>query len=156
MELRRAIAFVESDEFIRCHDRHPDIFIDDVDDPVGFYSRELRGELSGGTPRELQRFVYLVDRALRYSGENLLGKSLERVRNANPLVILDSSGGVGWLEFTLLRETMERRPFVLLLDDIHHVKHFRSFQHVRADPAFEILGFDERHGWMLAKHRKRA
>jgi hypothetical protein len=91
-----------------------------------------------------------VDRRLRYAGEGLLAKSLVHVRDANPLVLLDSAGGTGWLEFTTLRETMADRPYVLLLDDVHHVKHYRSLEHVRRDATFEILGLDERHGWLLA------
>ena len=94
-----------------------------------------------------------IDRRRRYAGENLLAKSLERVRDERPLVVLDSAGGTGWLEFTTLRETMGARPYVLLLDDVHHLKHFRSLQHVRRDGAFEILGLDEMHGWMLALHK---
>jgi len=32
------------------------------------------------------------------------------------------------------------------------VKHYRSLEHVRRDPSFEIIGLDEHHGWMLARH----
>ena len=93
---------------------------------------------------------------LRYGGEGLLAKFLLEVRDANPLVLLDSAGGTGWLEFTALRQTMGDRPYVLLLDDVHHVKHYRSLEHVRRDPSFEIIALDEHHGWMLARHGGRA
>jgi hypothetical protein len=150
--LRTAIEFVERDECIRHHERYPDVFIDELDDPVAFYTRELVRGLDG-TPRQIhRRLQYAIDRRLRYSGEDLLAKSLSCVRDETPLVILDSAGGTGWLEFTTLVETMQTRPYVLLLDDVHHLKHFRSLAHVRQDPAFEILGLDEAHGWMLAKH----
>src|SRR5207249_2262859 len=76
------------------------------------------------------------------------------VRDANPLVLLDSAGGTGWMEFTTLRQTMGDRAYVLLLDDVHHVKHYRSLEHVRRDPSFHIIGLDERHGWMLARHAR--
>jgi hypothetical protein len=152
LDVRSAIAFVERDEYIQEHERFPDVFIDDVEDPVGFYAREIRGELAG-RPRGLRRRVlFVIDRWLHYGGERLLTRSLLSVRDANPLVLLDSAGGTGWLEFNAVRETMGDRPYVLLLDDVHHVKHFRSLAHVRHDPLFEILGLDERHGWMLARH----
>ena len=154
LELRRAIEFVERDECIRRHERYPDVFIDDVDDPVGFYTRELKSGLSGA-PRGLhKRLAFAIDRRWRYGGEGLLASCLMRVRDERPLVVLDSAGGTGWLEFTTVRETMGTRPYVLLLDDVHHLKHFRSLEHVRHDDAFEILGLDERHGWMLARHER--
>ena len=150
LELRRALDFVQSDECIRHHERYPDIFIDDVDDPVAFYSREVRGELAG-TPNVFRRLQRAIDRWRAYAGDDLLAKSLARVREQNPLVVLDSAGGTGWLEFLTVCSTMQDRPFVLLLDDVHHLKHFRSLERVRRDPAFHILGTDERHGWMLAR-----
>lgn len=152
LELRSAIEFVEQDECIQRHERYPDIFIDDVEDPVGFYTRELKGGLSTA-PRGLhKRLAFAIDRRLRYEGEGLLAKSLLRVRDEKPLVVLDSAGGTGWLEFTIVRETMGTRAYLLLLDDVHHLKHFRSLEQVRRDSAFEILGLDERRGWMLASH----
>lgn len=152
LDLRSAIEFVEGDECIRRHDRYPNVFIDDIEDPVGFYTRELKGGLSG-MPRGLhKRLAFAIDRRLRYAGEGLLAKSLLKVREERPLVVLDSAGGTGWLEFTMVRNTMGTRSYVLLLDDVHHLKHFRSLEHVRRDSSFEILGLDERHGWMLASH----
>jgi hypothetical protein len=152
LELRSAIEFVERDECIRCHEQHPDVFIDDVEDPVGFYTRELRGGIAS-PPRGLhRRLAFAIDRRLRYQGEGLLAKSLLPVRDEKPLIVLDSAGGTGWLEFTTVRETMGARLYLLLLDDVHHLKHFRSLKNVRQDRSFEILGLDERHGWMLACH----
>ena len=152
LPLRAAIEFVERDDFIRDHERYPDIFIDDVEDPVRFYTKELRGELATARMGPRRQALRAVDRWLRYGGEGLLAKFLLEVRDANPLVLLDSAGGTGWLEFTALRQTMGDRPYVLLLDDVHHVKHYRSLEHVRRDPSFEIIGLDEHHGWMLARH----
>ncbi|HEY2376374.1 MAG TPA: hypothetical protein VGH98_10410 [Gemmatimonadaceae bacterium] len=152
LELRTGIEFIERDECIRRHQCYPDVFIDDVEDPVGFYTRELRLGLSGA-PRGLWRpLIFAIDRRLRYRGEGLLAKSLLPVRDEKPLIVLDSAGGTGWLEFTTVRETMGTRPYLLLLDDVHHLKHFRSLEHVRRDDAFTILGLDEQHGWMLAQH----
>ena len=153
LELRSAIEFVEQDECILRHERYPDIFIDDVEDPVGFYTRELKSGIASA-PRGLhKRLAFAIDRRLRYEGEGLLAKSLLRVRGETPLVVLDSAGGTGWLEFTTVRETMDTCPYLLLLDDVHHLKHFRSLDHVRRDSSFEILGLDEQHGWMLASHQ---
>jgi len=151
LEPRQAREFVEQDECIRHHERYPDIFIDDVDDPVAFYTRELNGELAGRL-RVFRRLQRAIDRSLHYAGDELLVRSLRRVAHDNPLVVLDSAGGSGWLEFGVLMQTMRDRRFLLLLDDVHHLKHFRSLASVRRDPAFEILALDERDGWLLARH----
>lgn len=152
LDVRSAIDFVERDECIRHHERYPDVFIDDVDDPVSLYTRELKRGLSRPPRGVRERLTFAFDRRWRYEGEGLLAASLLRVRDETPLIVLDSAGGTGWLEFTTVRETMGTRPYLLLLDDVHHLKHFRSLESVRGDRSFEILGLDERHGWMLAVH----
>jgi hypothetical protein len=152
LDTREAIEFVESDDCLRHHARYPNVFIDETDDPVGFYVRELRGGL-GGVPRDLRhRLLMKFHRLVFYRGERLLARCLDAVRDENPLIVLDSAGGVGWLEFSTVLASMEGRPYVVLLDDVHHVKHFRSLAHVRRDPSFEMLGVDEAHGWLLARH----
>ena len=152
LDVREAVEFIKHDECLREHEKYPDIFIDDVQDPAGFYLREVLGGL-GGAPRDLpRRFWMSVDRLRHYRGEGLLERSLADVRDESPLVVLDSAGGTGWLEFTTLLATMKERKYFVLLDDVHHLKHFRSLAHVRSDASFQILGLDTRHGWLLAKH----
>ena len=65
---------------------------------------------------------------------------------------MDSAGGIGFLEFTILLRVMRNRPYSLLLDDINHIKHFRSYEHIRKDRRFTILGLDESRGWLFARH----
>ena len=150
----RALEFIETDECLREHQRYPDIFIDDVEDPVAFYRRELRGEL-GGVPRRLhRRLLRKFDHAVHYQGERLLERSLRKVRDESPLIVLDSAGGVGWLEFQTVMTEMQHRRYHLLLDDVHHLKHFRSLAHIRSDRSFRIVGQDERHGWVFATHQQ--
>lgn len=148
----QALEFVETDECLREHGRYPDIFIDDVEDPVRFYRREILGELGGVSKRLHRRVLREFDRALYYQGEGLLERCLRPVRDEAPLVVLDSAGGVGWLEFQTLVTIMQHRRYHILLDDVHHLKHFRSLAHIRADPAFRTIGLDECHGWALATH----
>src|SRR5205807_5789775 len=114
---------------IRHHERYPDIFIDDVEDPVRFYTKELRGELATARMGPRRQALRAVDRWLRYGGEGLLAKFLLEVRDANPLVLLESAGGTAWLEFTALRQKMGDRPFVLLLDEVQNWKHSRCIEH---------------------------
>ena len=152
MPRRTALAFVRSDDALRHHERWPDVFIDDTRHPVKSYSRELRGRL-GGRPRGLGPTVrFAKDRLRHYSGDDLLTQSLHAVRQQRPLILLDSAGGIGWLEFqTVLRE-MGSAPYTIVLDDTHHVKHFRSLAHIRSDAAFSILAESAEHGWVVARH----
>jgi biopolymer transport protein ExbD len=58
--------------------------------------------------------------------EDLLFPLIEN--DKNQLIFLDSAGGVGYLEYlkvmSLVKEQLSKK--VLVLDDIHHVKHYRS------------------------------
>ncbi len=51
VDRNEAIALIRKDEAIRNHQNYPDIFIDDTEDPVGFYSNELHGVL--GAPGQI-------------------------------------------------------------------------------------------------------
>ena len=70
-----------------------------------------------------------------------------------PLIVLDSAGGIGYLEFQTVLKVMGNSEYFILLDDIHHLKHFRSARDIKTDKSFEILGLEQHHGWMLAHHR---
>lgn len=148
----RALDFIRRDEMLRDHARYPDVFIDDVSDPVAFYTREVRGGLGGvaRNPRYLAR--WMLDRCTAYAGHNLLEENLLACRDHRPLVLLDSAGGIGYLEFLVTREIMGNRPYWLLLDDIQHIKHYRSYQIVKSDPAFRVLAASENDGWVLVAH----
>ena len=43
-----ALDFVRQDDFLKNHRQHPDVYIDNVDDPVAFYLNELAVLLSAG------------------------------------------------------------------------------------------------------------
>lgn len=50
------------------------------------------------------------------------------------MVILDSAGHIGFIEFKYLMSLLPDHDFILVLDDIHHVKHYDSFQYVKSRP----------------------
>ena len=69
--------------------------------------------------------------------DDLLGRVLKEF-NYNPdFVLLDSGGHMGHVEFRYVIDRL-RGPSLIALDDIHHVKHFRSFQDLRADDRFDL------------------
>lgn len=132
-----AAQFIRSDPAILDHKAYPEIYIDDVADPARFYLSEI----GLGAP---------VGAGVDWRGEDLLRVHLKATADKCPLIVLDSAGGIGLLEFNYTRETMGSRPYVLLLDDIGHLKHFRSAKQVESDPKFSILARSET--CMLAFH----
>lgn len=137
--LAEAKHFVKNDETIKNHNEYPDIFIDDVDNPIDFYLREVNGNLS---QKELNAAFE----------ENIFGKYLPTLEG-NVLVSLDSAGGIGFLEFTqMLHYCSSWGKYWLLLDDVHHLKHFRSRLHIYEDPKFKVLAESVSNGWLLAEY----
>ncbi len=67
--------------------------------------------------------------------EDLLVKLLNGKRQ---LVFLDSAGGIGWLEFKAVLAESKSAEVLLMLDDVGHVKHYRSAQRLLQ------LGYDFR------------
>lgn len=62
------------------------------------------------------------------------------------LFVLDSAGGLGWLEFQTTIDIMQKRAFFLWLDDCNHVKHYRSKRVIdrNEDGRWKVLFSDER------------
>lgn len=149
---QEALRFIRDDPALQNHREYPDVFIDDVQDPVKFYSSEIAGRLGGNSRNPLETIRQFVDRRRFYAGEDLLAKWLEAFRSHRPLIVLDSAGGVGYLEFKIVQRQMIAHPHFLLLDDICHLKHFRSVEHVHGNGQFEILGENKEVGWLLAKY----
>ncbi|MGO9566316.1 MAG: hypothetical protein ACLP5H_02120 [Desulfomonilaceae bacterium] len=133
-----------------------EVYIDNTDDPVAFYSNEIMGRLgikSGGQFGNVwARLGEMLDARLHYQGEDLLRRYLRRFAGERPLIVLDSAGGIGFLEFNIVQQIMASKTYTILLDDVHHVKHYRSALSIRSDPSFRVIGSDEENGWMLAKH----
>jgi hypothetical protein len=134
---------VDSAEATKFMEMNPQIFEDDVfiDDanPIEFYTNELMGMLNGGERIEGMK-------------ENLLSELLPKVADENPLILLDSAGGIGLFEFFMVREAMGSKPYVLVLDDTHHVKHYRSKLLIEQDPMFKVVYNDDVHGRLIAIH----
>lgn len=73
--------------------------------------------------------------------EEMLATVLGRFDGRPDFVLLDSGGHMGYLEFNYLLERLAG-PCVLALDDIKHVKHYKSFQQILKDPRFTVLASD--------------
>jgi len=133
-----AIKFVETDPFLNELDPALDIFVDFLPDPVAGYLNELRGGL--GDERDLG------------APEGLLAPLLTKHKADRPLICLDSAGGLGWLEFQEVHRELDGSVFGLFLDDINHVKHYRSKLAVERSDEFTVIDSDWEEGWMVAVH----
>jgi hypothetical protein len=146
VEIEAAIEFIETDEMLINHQNYQGIYIDFAHDPVGVYTRELRGQLNFSKDVN----VTPDSKDFLWEGENLLARLLQVHADHRPLIILDSAGGVGLLEFQILMEIMKDRQFFLLLDDTHHIKHYRSLQYILQSPDFDLIAKSD--SWVLASH----
>lgn len=86
------------------------------------------------------------DRVKKYSDEidfEVEDCLLERAVNAfdgkPELVILDSAGHIGLIEFKYLMSLVGDEPFWLILDDTGHVKHYNTLQLIKSMPEHTII-----------------
>lgn len=149
----KALQFLHSDDVLRQHENYSDVFIDNIEDPLKFYTEEINGKL-GVPSNRFQKVCQAVERPFVYAGDNLLEHYLMQFQKLKPLITLDSAGGVGFLEFSVMKNAMGENPYLILLDDINHIKHFRSYQHIVENPNYHIFGVDENEGWLFAKYLK--
>jgi len=109
LDLTSMLEFIDSDEWTNRPEEMERLGVKfDHSDPRWYYRNELIDVVT--VPRE----------------EGLLMKLIENGKKQ--LVFLDSSGGTGLMEFkafmSLKPEFLERK--VLMLDDVGHIKHYRS------------------------------
>ena len=98
------------------------------------------------------------NRAAFYYGEtnfsevsdDLLGQCLERLDYTPSIVLLDSGGHLGNVEFNYLVGKLKGECYVVL-DDVYHVKHHKSFQQIKEDPRFTVItSSQEKFGFCMA------
>lgn len=80
-------------------------------------------------------------REVQNAPEEALMKTIIQGFDHRPdLVLLDSAGHLGTIEFDFLMRLVDKRhPFVLILDDTLHRKHYQTLAKIKADQRFEIL-----------------
>ena len=153
---KEAVIFLQNDDFLSNHQRYPDIYIDNLENPRQFYLDEISGNLSknntdtrnGGL---FSSFISLFSKKKTGAEQQYLIVSiLEGMRTKKPLILLDSAGGIGYLEFSKVREAMGSNPYFIILDDTHHIKHWRSRRDVLSDNRFSVIHDDTTHGRIIA------
>ena len=129
-----ALQFIENDELLLNHEDYPGVYYD-AEDPIPFYKEEISTVPS--TPQGVPL-------------DNLLLREIPNHLSKTPLFVLDSAGGIGWLEYQVVTKLMLGRPYWIWLHDIHHVKHIRSYCHILNAKDCRIVAEKEKE-WVLAR-----
>lgn len=83
--------------------------------------------------------------------DNLLGLCLKQFDFCPELLVLDSAGHLGFIEFNYIISQLNS-PCYLALDDIYHIKHHKSFTIMKNDARFKIIkSSKEKFGFCIAK-----
>lgn len=84
---------------------------------------------------------------------DFLGICLHYSAGNADLIVLDSSGHLGFIEFNYILSLL-RSPCIFVLDDTRHVKHFHSLKRIKEDSHFNLLKeSDEKFGFCIAEWR---
>lgn len=150
--------FIQTDDAILHHENYPDVFIDYTDNPAEKYIEEIDGNLSKNFNKKesvfekLTRLLTLKSKVL--FEENILETISQSLNGKTPLFLLDSAGGIGYFEFLTVARLMKNKPHFIILDDIHHLKHFRSFRDLSNDTDnYTIINKSLENGWVVAKYK---
>jgi len=87
---------------------------------------------------------YVEESSGQYVIYDLLGLLIPKIKY--DLILLDSAGHIGFVEFSYLM-TILNYPTFIALDDINHIKHWKTSQQIFSDKRFEVIfKTDERYG----------
>lgn len=112
---------------------------------------KARGDIFVDHQEEKRIELYLSETNRPNLAEDLLGRCLRECAGKPGLLLLDSAGHMGNVEFNYVLKLL-RGPCYIALDDIRHVKHARSVEQMKADPRFEMLAVtEEKFGSCLAR-----
>ena len=115
VDYNEATDFIANDAFLT-HEHDLEILVDTNGDMKNYYLTEISPRCTGGpVPGNLLRIL------------------IDRYDHRRILFCLDSSGGVGWLEWNVVKKEMGDMGYLIVTDDVNHVKHYRSYQDVMAN-----------------------
>jgi len=132
------LPFLHSDPMLQNHQDYAGVYIDKLatgPELAEWYGAEALGQ---------EEIVGYQD--------NLLPGLIDTHAGRRLMFLLDSAGGMGWLEFKFLIGRLQGSKFILLADDRHHIKHVRSSNWATAHPE-EFSGISGEESWFLAKCR---
>lgn len=131
LKIKEMEEFIKNDDFYN----HPVLAEKNIktDGDKDFYINEING--FGTSPSEEDLLFDLIDNTKRQ------------------IVFLDSAGGIGYLEFLKFMSLKNKfkKNKILLLDDILHIKHYRSVLHLKRDKHDVYISQDNRFAYCTFK-----
>jgi len=152
-----AVKFLVNDTVFGNLEKFDDVFIDHVANPQQFYLKEImiglfQDNLQRTEEKKNKNFFGSTKKGVVEFENNALAKFCYDVPNEVSLFVLDSAAGIGYYEFSQVRHLMRNKNYYMVLDDIHHLKHFRSKEYIEHHPEeFRLIGMDTNAGWLIAK-----
>lgn len=132
LKISEMIDFIDNDDFYFSPEiKEKNISVDGGnDDPKDFYKKEVNGFGFSAPPKE-----------------DILFSLINNPKKQ--LVFLDSAGGVGFLEFKKFMSLSEdfRKNKILVLDDVNHIKHYRSIASLKENAYNVLISEDKRFGY---------
>ncbi|MBF0344193.1 MAG: hypothetical protein HQL06_08175 [Nitrospirae bacterium] len=117
----------------------PRNLLPDIDEIEDRFVRNLEfGDIFVDHKEEERARLYFQEANFEGVPDDLLGKYLSEFDYKPDFLMLDSAGHLGFIEFNYV-VSMLKGPCVFALDDVYHVKHYKSFLAVRSDKRFEII-----------------
>ena len=102
--------------------------------------------------KELERLHCYMRECAYDVPDDLLRVCSRYFNNSVDLYILDSSGHLGFIEFNHVL-SLQKSHCHFILDDVFHVKHFKSLQMMQKDPRFLLkVVSEEKFGFCIAEY----
>ena len=129
LDLTECINYIDNDEYLLNHQNYDDIYIDSFD-PIINYKNEIM--------------------VSQWRPQNILKKLITENFNEKLLMVLDSAGGIGYFEFLNVNEFLKDKDYYLLMDDVDHIKHYRSKKDILNDSSFDVIITND--NYLFCKH----
>jgi hypothetical protein len=85
--------------------------------------------------------------------DRMLDICMRYFKNKPNLIMLDSAGHVGFVEFKYMLSLL-KGSCLIVLDDINHIKHYMSFNYMKQDRRFNIITEStEKFGFCIAEYK---
>jgi len=115
-----------------------------------FVNKEWNKEVYIDHSKDTRVFKYFEETNYPLVPEGLLINCLEKFDYKPDLVLLDSGGHIGMIEFDILMPLLKNKC-IIVLDDTLHVKHYESLQKIQKDQRFKIISLsNEKFGFCIA------
>lgn len=151
------VKFLVNDEIFNNLEKFDGVYIDHVANPQQGYLKEImigvfQDNLQKTDNKRNKNFFGSTKKSVIEFQNNALAKFCNDTPNEVSLFVLDSGAGIGYYEFTQVMQLMRNKNYYLVLDDIHHLKHFRSKEYIENHPEeFHLISMDIGHGCLIAK-----